>query len=202
MTKYQKNSVGHYVIKGRTYQQLFGSRAQVMHGTAYKTTGELTREALIQNKHGRIVSKSKYKTGINNRTNNLWLNGYTAKRGRFGAVKREMKTSRRGRKRGGTTDATNAQADESVSKAESSGVSSAAMNAGPSMGGIPEGYSSSSLAASAAPISGGRRRRGGRTRGGVFLGGKSRRKRHCRTSRRSCRRRGGSGLVSLSPADF
>jgi|LakMenEpi03Aug12_release.lakeMendotaPanAssembly.Ray.scaffolds.fasta_scaffold374779_2 hypothetical protein len=195
MTKYQKNSHGHYVIRGKTYQQLFGSRAQVMHGTAYKTTGELTREALLQNKHGRIVSKSKYYTGKNKNKNNLLLNGYTAKKGQFGPVKIGSKTSRRGRRRGGTTDATNAQADEAVSKAETAGVNPAAMNSS-SMGGVPEGYSSSSLAASAAPISGGSRRR--RRRGGVFLGG-SRRKRH---SRSRSRRRGGSGLPSLSPAPF
>ncbi len=196
MTKYQKNSAGHYVIKGKTYQQLFGSRAQVMHGTAYKTTGELTREALIQNKHGRIVSRSKYNTGKNKNKNNLLLNGYTARKGQFGPVKMGSKTARRGRKRGGTTDATNAQADEAVAKAESVGVSSSEMNGAPSMGGVPEGYSSSSLAASAAPISGG----GRRYRGGVFLGG-SRRRRHCRSSRKS-RRRGGAGLPTLSPAPF
>jgi hypothetical protein len=191
MTKYQKNAYGHYVIKGRTYQQLFGSRAQVMHGTAYKTTGELTREALIQNKHGRIVSKSKYHTGKNKNKNNLLLNGYTARKGHFGPVKMGSKTARRGRKRGGTTDPSNAQADEAVSKAETAAV----MSSAPSMGSVPEGYSSSSLAASAAPISGG----GKRMRGGIFLGGS--RKKNCRTSRKS-RRRGGYGFHALSPADF
>jgi hypothetical protein len=194
MTKYQKNSAGHYVIKGKTYQQLFGSRAQVMHGTAYKTTGELTREALIQNKHGRIVSRSKYNTGKNKNRNNLLLNGYTARKGHFGPVKMGSKTARRGRKRGGTTDATNSQADEAVSKAESAGVTSAAMNDSSSMGGVPEGYSSSSLAASAAPL-----------RGGVFLGGKrgrSRGRSHRRKYSCKSRRRGGAGLPSLSPADF
>ena len=33
----RKNKNGKYVIGGKTYEQLVGSRAQVMHGTAYKT---------------------------------------------------------------------------------------------------------------------------------------------------------------------
>ena len=33
-----------------------GSRAQVMHGTAEKTSGGLTRKNLKRNKYGRIVS--------------------------------------------------------------------------------------------------------------------------------------------------
>ena len=37
MTAYKKNSSGKYVINGKTYEMLTGSRAQVMHGTAYKT---------------------------------------------------------------------------------------------------------------------------------------------------------------------
>ena len=105
--KYQKNSSGQYVIKGQTYEQLFGSRAQVNHGTAYKTTGELTKTDLIQNKHGRIVSRSKFNTGKNKNKNNLLLNGYTAKKGRFGYVKLGSKTHRRRKHRGGTTDPTN-----------------------------------------------------------------------------------------------
>ena len=36
--------------------QTFGSRAQVMHGTAMKTPGGLTKKILRKNKHGRIVS--------------------------------------------------------------------------------------------------------------------------------------------------
>ena len=39
-----------------------GSRAQVMHGTAEKTTGGLTKNDLEYNKNGRIVSKKRSKT--------------------------------------------------------------------------------------------------------------------------------------------
>jgi hypothetical protein len=60
MTKFKKDTNGKYVIQGRKYETLTGSRAQVMHGTAYKTTGDLTKNDLIQNKNGRIVSKKKH----------------------------------------------------------------------------------------------------------------------------------------------
>ena len=36
-----------------------GSRAQVMHGTAQKTAGGLTKADLKYNKYGRIVSRKK-----------------------------------------------------------------------------------------------------------------------------------------------
>jgi hypothetical protein len=37
--------------------QTIGTRAQVWHGTATKTSGGLTKRNLIKNKHGSIVSK-------------------------------------------------------------------------------------------------------------------------------------------------
>jgi hypothetical protein len=39
-----------------------GSRAMVMHGTAEKTTGGLTKANLMYNKAGRIVSRRKSAT--------------------------------------------------------------------------------------------------------------------------------------------
>ena len=39
-----------------------GSRAQVMHGTAKRTSGGLTKKALKYNKSGKIVSVRKSKT--------------------------------------------------------------------------------------------------------------------------------------------
>ena len=38
--------------------QTFGSRAEVFHGTALKTTGGLEKKDLIQDKYGSIVSKA------------------------------------------------------------------------------------------------------------------------------------------------
>jgi len=85
MKKHTKNSQGKYVIKGKTYEMLEGSRAQVHHGTAYKTSGGLTKENIIQNKNGRIVSKRKHTAA--KKENRLVKHGYGTKKGVFGAVK-------------------------------------------------------------------------------------------------------------------
>jgi len=42
--------------------QKYGSRAKVMHGGAEKTTGGLTRDDLMYNGKGRIVSKKRHAT--------------------------------------------------------------------------------------------------------------------------------------------
>ena len=62
MTKYSRTSSGKYSVSGKTYEILIGTRAQVWHGTAYKTTGGLTKNDLMQNKAGRIVSRAKHNT--------------------------------------------------------------------------------------------------------------------------------------------
>ena len=76
---------GTYTIKGEIYKELFGSREQVMNGTAYKTEGLLTKEDLMYNSRGRIVSKKKYKTA--KQEMRLEKYGYGAKKGKFGYVK-------------------------------------------------------------------------------------------------------------------
>lgn len=43
-------------------EKIIGSRAEVMHGTAIKTSGGLTKKHLKYNKSGRIVSKKKSRT--------------------------------------------------------------------------------------------------------------------------------------------
>jgi len=81
-------------------KQTFGSRAEVYHGTALKTTGGLRKADLIQNKHGRIVSRKKFVTA--KREKRLVKYGYSAKKGKFGYVRVDAKKSRRrGSKRGG-----------------------------------------------------------------------------------------------------
>jgi len=49
---------GGYLIKGKHYEKCVGSRAEVGHETAYKTSGGLTKSKLLHNKRGRWVSKS------------------------------------------------------------------------------------------------------------------------------------------------
>jgi hypothetical protein len=70
-----------------------GTRAQVWHGTAYKTSGGLTKNNLIQNKAGRIVSKSKYFTA--KKEQRLVKAGDGTKKGMFGFVKLDKTKSRR-----------------------------------------------------------------------------------------------------------
>ena len=49
---------------GKEYKLREGSRAQVWHGTAYKTTGGLTKDKLVQDsKTGRIMSKARQALG-------------------------------------------------------------------------------------------------------------------------------------------
>ena len=99
---------GLYHINGKRYEILIGSRAQVWHGTAYKTAGDLTKDKLMMNKHGRIVSKKKHTTAM--REKRLKRYGYTARKGKFGAVKigdgssvkRRRRTKRRTRSRRGS----------------------------------------------------------------------------------------------------
>jgi hypothetical protein len=84
MTSYKKNVHGHYLIKGKKYEMLVGSRAQVYHGTAYKTSGGLKKTDILMNKNGRIVSKAKHATAKKERR--LVKAGYGTKKGKFGFV--------------------------------------------------------------------------------------------------------------------
>ena len=96
MTRYTKNSGGNYVINGNNFQMLFGSRAQVWHGTAYKTSGGLTKKDLVMS-HGRVVSSKKHFSA--KKENRLVKAGYGTKKGKFGYVKLGSRSSR-GSKRG------------------------------------------------------------------------------------------------------
>ena len=59
-----------------------GSKAQVFHGTAEKTAGGLKKDDLMQNKHGRIVSRKKHEAG-KKALKHLREKGYVAKKGEF-----------------------------------------------------------------------------------------------------------------------
>lgn len=87
---------GMYHINGKKFKELFGSRHQVMNGTAYKTAGELTKSHLMMNKWGRIVSRKKHATA--KKEKRLVKYGYTAKKGKFGYVKVGTKKNRKSRK--------------------------------------------------------------------------------------------------------
>jgi hypothetical protein len=51
---------GFYHIGNKSYKKYMGTREDVWNETAYKTTGHLTKDKLIVNKHGNIVSKCKF----------------------------------------------------------------------------------------------------------------------------------------------
>lgn len=79
--RHKKAKDGHYHIGGHKYKKLIGSRAQVYHGTCYKTSGGLLKGSLKKNKHGRIVS-----VRVSNRAKRerrLAKAGYIPKKGQF-----------------------------------------------------------------------------------------------------------------------
>ena len=63
-----------------------GSRAQVMHGTAKKTSGGLAKNQLKYNKQGKIVSKKASKSA--KKSNNLVKAGWVTQKGVFGVTRR------------------------------------------------------------------------------------------------------------------
>lgn len=78
-----------------------GTRAQVWHGTADRTSGGLTKADLFM-KNGRIRSRRASRSAKKNQ--NLKNAGWTFKKGEFGAIRvseegGEKKTTRKGTKR-------------------------------------------------------------------------------------------------------
>jgi len=94
-----RNDDGTYHMDGKKFKELFGSRQQVWNGTVYKTPGGLLKKDLIMNKRRRIVSKKKYETAKReHRDKKRLFAKYTAKKGKFGAIKLDGKSRK---KRGG-----------------------------------------------------------------------------------------------------
>lgn len=90
MTRFTRSSTGKYIVSGHSYDLLIGTRAQVWHGTAFKTSGGLSKTALFQNKAGRIVSRKKHASA--KKEKRLVKAGYGTKKGKFGYVKIGSKT--------------------------------------------------------------------------------------------------------------
>ena len=108
MARLKKGSDGLYHCGDVSAKRGIGTRAEVWHGTACKTSGGLMRKDLFMNKNGRIVSKKKHMTA--KREKRLEKHGYYAKKGKFGYVKMtprhsskssKGKTRRRRHTRGG-----------------------------------------------------------------------------------------------------
>ena len=92
-----RGSDGMYTIKSKKYGELFGSRRQVWNGTAYKTSGNLTKSDFIMNDQNRIVSKKKHVTA--KKEKRLQKHGYFAEKGKFGYVKKTAKNHKRSMKK-------------------------------------------------------------------------------------------------------
>ncbi len=76
---------GMYHISGHKYSQLEGSRAQVYHGTAFRTSGGLTKKDIRMNKWNRLVSKAKSMKA--KKENRLVKLGFKTQKGKFGVAK-------------------------------------------------------------------------------------------------------------------
>lgn len=85
MTRFTRTVNGKCVVNGKTFDMLVGTRAQVWHGTAYKTSGGLTKTNIMKNKSGRIVSKSKHMSAKKDKR--LIKAGFGTKKGKFGFVR-------------------------------------------------------------------------------------------------------------------
>ena len=79
------------------FKKTIGTRAEVYHGSARRTSGGLTKNELMMNKHGRIVSKKKHNTA--KREMRLVKYGFVTKKGKFGYVK--TKSNKRSSRRRG-----------------------------------------------------------------------------------------------------
>lgn len=87
MRRILKCADGMYHVKGKSFSILEGSRQQVGHGTAFKTTGGLTKKDLLFTKRGRWVSKKKHQTAKKDKR--LEKAGYKPKKGTFVAFQKK-----------------------------------------------------------------------------------------------------------------
>ena len=170
-----------------TFEQTTGTRAQVWHGTAKKTSGGLTKTALMMNKHGRIVSRKKHNTA--KKEKRLVKAGFLTKKGHFGFIKKGTKRRRhRSRKMRGGADGDDDMAMDDMGMGmnnmdDESSSDEEEMETMETMGGrrrrrmrggtgsaVGRGYLGAPL--DAALSHGGRRRKGSRRmRGGMAYGG-------------------------------
>ena len=137
-----------------TIEHTIGTRAQVWHGTAKKTSGGLTKNHLMMNKHGRIVSRKKHASGKKS-IKHLEKLGYKAKKGHFTLFHKGRKGSRK--MRGGT--------------GAPMGTGLQGTPAGNAMAGIAKPMPTTSTNMSAGNHNSTMKKGGRRMRGGMALGG-------------------------------
>lgn len=92
-----------------------GSKAEVYHKTAIRTSGGLKKKDLMKTKKGRIVSRKKHQAGLK-QIKHLFALGYKPTKGTFKVMRKSMvdgrkhKKARRTRKRGGAYGSVSAEA--------------------------------------------------------------------------------------------
>jgi hypothetical protein len=100
--------------------QTTGTRAQVFHGTAVKTSGGLHKSDLMQNKSGRIVSRRKHNSA--KKEMRLVKHGFGTKKGKFGFVKMGKSKSRKHRGGSGLSALNPAEIDYQMSMPNVNGL--------------------------------------------------------------------------------
>lgn len=82
-----------YMVKH--FEKTVGSPAEVWHGVAERTSGRNYKKDLLQNKHGRIVSKKRHFLAKKSIKKNLFDKGYKPKKGKFVVMRKSMKKSKK-----------------------------------------------------------------------------------------------------------
>jgi hypothetical protein len=122
--------------------QTTGSKAQVWHGTAKHTSGGLTKNNLMKNKHGRIISKKKHNLGKKS-IKHLKKLGYIAKKGKFQLFHKHSARGRSRKMRGGmnqpSTTGTNSSVSGTNSSVTGTNVNAAVAGQKPMKGGMAYG---------------------------------------------------------------
>ena len=154
--------------------QTIGTRAQVWHGTAKKTSGGLTKSHLMMNKHGRIVSRKKHASGKKT-IKHLKSLGYVAKKGEFKLFHKGHRGHKSRKMRGGMGPMGNGPMGTGNSGTGNSGTMEKAMIADKMMNsGNGSGSGTGPMMNSGVGNNGGNRMKGGksrRMRGGMAYGG-------------------------------
>ena len=196
MKNITKSDDGYYHVKGHKYELLIGSRAQVWHGTAYKTAGQLCKCDLFKNKHGRVVSKSKYESS--KKEKRLLKYGYGFTKKKFVLQHKHSKKHRGRRHRGGGEDGEDGESavPQSIGGTYSLPGKSLAANASQYKGGSIYGQSPGGVADNVGEVSSS----SSSNKSYTLSGGKSRRKsRGCHCKHKICKHkklRGGTYSIS------
>ena len=93
MRRILRGEDGNYHVGDKSFPNLIGSRQQVGHGTAYKTSGGVTLAGLIQTKDGRWRSRKKHFSA--KKDNRLVRSGWGTRKGVFGSFKIGEHTKKR-----------------------------------------------------------------------------------------------------------